>query len=117
MVYMYHSFLIITGDWNAKVQSKEISRATGKSGLGVQSEAGQKLTVLPREHMVIAKTLFQQHKTQLHTWTSPDGQYRNQTDYILCREDGEVLYSQQKQDQELTMAQIISSLLQNSGSN
>ena len=98
------------------MQSKEISRATGKSGLGVQSEAGQKLTILPREHMVIAKTLFQQDKTQLYTWTSPDGQYRNQTDYILCREDGEVLYTQQKQDQELTMAQIISSLL-NSGSN
>ena len=98
------------------MQSKEISRATGKSGLGVQSEAEQKLTILPREHIVIAKTLFQQAKTQLYTWTSPDGQYRNQTDYILCREDGEVLYTQQKQDQELTMAQIISSLL-NSGSN
>ena len=56
----------------------------------------------------IAHTLFQQHKRRLYTWTSPNGQYWNQTDYILA------LYSQQKQDLELTVAQVISSLLQNS---
>ena len=70
--------------------------------------------------LVIANTLFQQHKRRLYTWTSPDGQYWNQTDYILCKynhlfsKDGEALYSQQKQDQELTVAQIMNSLLPNS---
>ena len=64
--------------------------------------------------LVIANTLFQQRKRRLYTWTSPDGQYRNQTDYILCREDGEVLYTQQKQYQELTLACIMTSLLPNS---
>jgi len=62
----------------------------------------------------IANTLFQQHKRWLYTWTSPDGQYQNQIDCILLPEDGEALYSQQKQDQELTVAQIMNSLLQNS---
>ena len=62
--------------------------------------------------MVITNTLFQQHKRRLYTWTSPDGQHRNQIDYILWAKDGEALYSQQKQDQELTVAQIMNSLLQ-----
>jgi len=62
-------------------------------------------------------TLFQQHKRRLNTWTSPDGQCGNQIDYILCSQDGEALYSQQKQDQELTVAQIINSLLPNSDLN
>ena len=52
----------------------------------------------------------------LYTWTSPDGRYWNQIDYIFAAEDG-ALYSQQKQDQELTVAQIINSLLQNLGLN
>ena len=73
------------GDCNAKVQSQEISGVTGKFGLGVQSEAGQRLTEFcPENTMVRANTLFQQHKKWLYTWTSPDGQYRNQIDYILC---------------------------------
>ena len=56
-----------------------------KFGLGVQKEAGQRLTESCRENtLVIANTLFQQHKRLLYTWTSPDGQYRNQIDYILC---------------------------------
>ena len=55
--------LYITGDWNAKVQSQEISGVTGKFGLGVQSEAGQRLTEFcPENTMVRANTLFQQHK-------------------------------------------------------
>ena len=44
--------------------------------------------------LVIANTLFQQHKRRLYTWTSPDGQHQNQTDYILAAKDGEALYSQ-----------------------
>ena len=58
---------------------------TGKFGLGVQNEAGQRLTKFCQENaLVIANTLFQQHKRRLYTWTSTDGQYQNQTDYILC---------------------------------
>ena len=73
------------GDWNAKVGSQEIPGITGKFGLGVQNEAGQRLTEFCKENtLVIAKILFQQHKRQLYIWTSPDGQYQNQTDYILC---------------------------------
>ena len=81
---------------------------------GVQNEAGQRLTEFCQENVLVtANNLFQ----QLYTWTSPDGQYQNHTDYVLCSQDEEVLYSQQKQDLELTVAQIISSFLQNSGLN
>ena len=77
--------LFIIGDWNAKVGSQEIPRVTGKFGLGVQNEAGQRLTEFFQENaQVIANTLSQQHKRRLYTWISPDGQHRNQTDYILC---------------------------------
>ena len=58
---------------------------TGKFGLGVQNEAGQRQTELCQENvLVIANILFQQHKRRLYMWTSPDGQYQNQIDYILC---------------------------------
>ena len=68
--------LFIIGDWNAKVGSQEIPAVTGKFGLGVQNEAGQRLTEFCQENMlVIANTLFQQHKKQLYTWASPGGQY------------------------------------------
>ena len=68
--------LFIIGDWNAKVGSQEIPGVTGKFGLGVQNAAGQRLTELCQENtLVIANTLFQQHKRRLYTWTSPDGQY------------------------------------------
>ena len=77
--------LFIIGDWNGKVGSQEIPGVTGKFGLGVQSEAGQSLTEFCQENaLVIANTLFQQYKRQLYTWTSSDGQYKNQIDYILC---------------------------------
>jgi len=77
--------LFIIGDWNAKVGSQETPGVTGKFGLGIQIEAGQRLTEFCQENaMVIANTLFQQHKRRLHTWTSPDGQYWNQIDYSLC---------------------------------
>ena len=65
--------------------SQEIPGVTGKFGLGVQNEARQKFTEFCQENtQVIANTLFQQHKRQLYIWTSPDGQNRNQIDYILC---------------------------------
>ena len=68
--------LFIIGDWNAKVGSQEIPGVTGKFGLGVQNEAGQRLTEFYQKNtLVIANTLFQQHKRKLYTWTSPDGQY------------------------------------------
>ena len=64
--------------------------------------------------LVIANTLSQQSERPFYTWTSPDGQYQNHI-MFFATEDGEALYSQQKQDQELTVAQIMNSLLQNSG--
>ena len=77
--------LLIIGDWNAKVGRQEIPGVTGKFGLGVQNEAGQRLTEFCKENtLVIADILFQQHKRQLYIWTSLDGQPRNQIDYILC---------------------------------
>ena len=69
----------------AKVGSQEIPGVTGKFGLGVQNEAGQRLTEFCQENaLVIANILLQQHKRWLYTWTSPGSQYRNQSDYILC---------------------------------
>ena len=77
--------LFIVGDWNAKGGNQEIPGITGKFGLGVQNEAGQRLIEFCQENaLVIANTLFQQHKRRLNTWASPDGQYQNQIDYILC---------------------------------
>ena len=68
--------LFIIGDWNAKVGSQETPGVTGKFGLGVQNEAGQRLIEFCQENaLVIANTLFQQHKRRLYTWTSPDGQH------------------------------------------
>ena len=77
--------LFIIGDWNAKLGSQEILQITGKFGLGVWNEAGQRLIEFCQENaLVIANTLFQQHNRRLYTWTSPDGQHRDQIDYILC---------------------------------
>ena len=70
---------------NAKSESQETPGVTGKFGLGVQNEAGQRLTEFCQEKaLVIANILFQQDKRWLYTWTSPDVQYWNQIDYILC---------------------------------
>ena len=65
----------------------------------------------------IGNTPFWQHKRRLYTWTSPDGQHQNYTDILFAAKDGEALYRQQKQDQELTVAQIMNSLLSNSDLN
>ena len=58
---------------------------TGKLGLGIRNEAGQRLIAFCQKNaLVIANTLFQQHKRRLYTWTSPDDQYKNKIDYISC---------------------------------
>ena len=68
--------LFIVGDWNAKVGSQETPGVTGKFGLVIRNEAGQRLIEFCLENaLVIANTLFQQHKRRLYTWTSPDGQH------------------------------------------
>ena len=80
--------LFITGDWNAKVGSQETPGVTGKFGLGVQNEAGQRLTEFCQENaLVITNTLFQQCKRRLYTWTSPDGQHQNQTAIFFAAKD------------------------------
>ena len=66
----------IIGDWNAKVGIQETPGVTGKFGLGVQNEAGQRLIEFCQENTLVrANTLFQQHKRRFYTWTSPDGQH------------------------------------------
>ena len=78
-------FLFIIWDWNAKVGSQGIPGVTDKFGLGVQNEVGQRLTECCQENtLVIANTLFQQHKRRLYTWTSPDDQYWNQMWQYIC---------------------------------
>ena len=110
--------LLIIGEWNAKVGSQELPGVTGKFGLGVQDEAGQRLTEFCQENaLVIANTLFQQHKRRLYTWTSPDGQYQIRLFIFFAAKDGEALYSQQKQDWELTVAPNMNFLLPNSDLN
>ena len=97
--------LFIIGDWNAKVGSQETAGVTGKFGLGIWNEAGQRLIEFCQENtLVIANTLFQQHKRRLCTWTSPDSNTEIRLIIFSAAKDGEALYSQQKQDQELTVA-------------
>ena len=77
--------LFIIGDWNAKVGSQETPGVTGKFGLGIRNEAGQRLIEFWQENaLVIANTLFQQHKRWFYTWMSQNHQNLNQIDYILC---------------------------------
>ena len=98
-----------------KVGSQETPRVTGKFGLGIQNEAGQRLIEFCQENtLVIANTLFQQHKRRLYIWTSPDGQYWNQINYVLCssRCRGTI------QSENRTRSWLwLSSLLQNPGLN
>ena len=103
--------LFTGGYWNAKIGSQEIPGVTGKFGLGLQNEAGQRLTVLPRK-------LTGHSKYPLPT-TQEVTLHMDITRLIIffAAEDGEPLYTQQRQDLELTVSQIISSLLQNSGLN
>ena len=110
--------LFIIGDWNAKVGSQETPGVTGKFGLGIRNEAGQRLIEFCQENaLVIADTLFQQHKRRP---THGHHQMVNTEIRLIiffAAKDGEALYSQQKQDQELTVAQIMNSLLPNSDVN
>ena len=111
-------FFFITGDWNAKVRSHEIPGAKGKFDLGVQTEARQKLTEFCQENTLItANTLFQHTRED-----STHGHHQMINTEIrlivfFAAKDGEALYSQQKQDWELTVAQIMNSLLPNSDLN
>ena len=106
--------LFIIGYWNAKVGSQETPGVTGKFGLGVQNEEGQRVIEFSQENaLVIANTFFQQHKRRLYTWTLPDGQNQNQIDYILCSHKWRSSIQPAK-TQELTVAQIMNSLLPNS---
>ena len=107
--------LFTIGDWNAKVRTQETPGVTGKFGLGVQKETGQRLIEFCQEKaLVIAKTLFQQHNRKLYTWTSQMVNTKIRLIIFFAAKDGEALYSQQKQDWELTVAQIMNSLLPNS---
>ena len=76
--------LFFIGDWNAKVGSQETPGVTDKFGLGIWNEAWQSLIEFCQKNALIIANTFQQHKRRLYTWTSPDDQYQNQIDYILC---------------------------------
>ena len=66
--------LFIIGDWNAKVGSQETPGVTGKFGLGIKNEAGQRLTEFWQKNTLVTEnTFFQQHKRRFYIWTSPDG--------------------------------------------
>ena len=106
--------IFIIGDWYTKVGSQETPGVTGQFCLRVQNEAGQRLRKYCQENaLVIADTLFQQHKRR-YTWTSPYGQHQNQIYYILCSQRWRSSIQSAKQDQELTVAQIMNFLLSNS---
>ena len=107
--------LIIIGEWNAKVGSQETPWVTSKFGLGVRNEAGQRLIGFCQENaLVIANTLFQQHRENSTHGHCQMVNTEMRLIILFVAKDGEALYSQQKQDKELTMAQIMNSLLPNS---
>ena len=111
------SFTFILGDC-AKVGSQEIPGVTGNFGLGVQNEAGQRLTEFCQANaLVIANTLFQQHKRPLEHGHHQMVNTEIRLIIFFAAKDGEALYRQQKQDRELTVAQIMNSLLPNSDLN
>ena len=118
MVCLKKDVLFIIGDWNAKVGNRETPGVTGKFGLGVQNEAGQRLIKFCQENtLVIANILFQNTRED-----STHGHHQMVNTEIrliifFAAKDGEALYSQQKQDWELTVAQIMNSLLPNSDLN
>ena len=108
----------IHGIFQARLLEWGATGVTGKFGLGVQNEAGQMLIEFCQENVLVtANTLFQQHKKSLYTWTSPDGQHGNQIDYIVCSQRWRKSIQSAKQDWELPLAQLMSSLLSNSDLN
>ena len=79
--------LYIMGDFNAKVGDRVDARIVGKFGLGARNDAGDRLVQFCQENRSrIANTWFIQPKRRLYTWTSPNGQHRNQIDFILCQQ-------------------------------
>ena len=78
--------LFIIGNWNAKVGSQETPGVTGKFGLGVQNEAGQRLIEFGQENALVIGNIVIKNTREDCTWTSTDGHHRNQIDYILCRQ-------------------------------
>ena len=102
--------LFIIGDWNAKEGSQEIRGVTGKFGLGVQNEAGQRLTEFCKKNTPSSNNTRKDSTRQI-------ANTKIRLIIFFAAKDEEALYGQQKQDRELTVAQIICSLLQNSGSN
>ena len=107
--------LFLIGDWNAKVGSQETPGVTAKFGLGMRNEAGQRLIEVCQENaLVIANSLFRQHTGRLYIWTSTMVNTEIRLIIFFAAKDGEALCSQQKQDRELTVAQIMNSLLSNS---
>ena len=110
--------LFIIGNWNAKVGRQEILGVTSKFGLGIPNEAGKRLTEFCQGNaLVTTNTLFQKHKRRLYTWTPPVVNSEIRLIIFFASKDGGTLYSQQNQDQELTVAQIMNSLLPNSDLN
>ena len=97
-----------------KVGTQETPGLTGKFGFRVQNEAGQSIREFCQENaLVIANTLFQEHKRRFYTWKSPDGQHPNQIDYILCSQRWRSSIQSTK-TRPGAVTQIMSSLLPNS---
>ena len=86
-LFQWTTFCQNSPPWPIHIGRPKIPGAIGKFGLRVQNEAGQRLIEFCQENaLVIANTLFQQHKRRLYTWALPDDQRWNQIDYILCRQ-------------------------------
>ena len=117
--------LFIIGDWNAKAGSQETPGVTGKFGLGIQNEAGQRLIQFFQENAVLPRDAERSYQTPSSNNTREDSIHRHhqmvntriRLIIFFAAKDGEALYSQQKHDRELTVAQIIDSLLPNSDLN
>ena len=103
--------LLIIGNWNAKVGSQETARVTGKFGLGIQNEAGQRLIKFCQENTLVIETPSS-NNTREDSTREHHQMVNTEIRLIIffAAKDGEALYSQQKQDQKLTVAQIMNSL-------
>jgi endonuclease/exonuclease/phosphatase family metal-dependent hydrolase len=78
--------LVLMGDWNSKIGRGEETETVGKYGMGIRNEAGERLIEFCEENsLFLANTYFEQPERRLYTWTSPDGNYKNQIDYMLGR--------------------------------
>ena len=110
--------LFIIGDWNAKVGSQEIPGVTGKFGLGIQNEAVQRLIEFSQENALVI-TNTSSNNTREDSIHGHHQMVNTEIRLIIffATKDGEALYSQQKQDWELSVAQIMSSLLPKSDLN